>query len=370
MPKAKKTIIVKTSPTLTIDRKALVQGLATVTPVFSTRSCLPILSFVLAKWGNGKMDLTATDLTTAITCSVPMEGGGSGEVAFPGALVLKIIEKFSADTVQITVDNKQIMHLICEEAKYNFACMSPDEFPVTPEIKAESVEVDEAVLRKALRGTAFAAGTDGSRAILEGTFLNLPNQVAVCTNGRMLAQCSDLPNEKAPEIVIPALTVTRLIFLLTGESKVAMAVGENKASFSFRETKVVSNLIEGAFPNYKQVIPKESKNKAVVDVPSFLEVLNRVALVSSSTHPTVKLEFNANQLSFSTVNADVGNAAEFVGIKYTGDKLKMAFDPAMLLDVFGYLHEGEATMAFTDELSPLVVKSGAFLYVIMPMRLN
>ncbi len=376
MSKAKKEKAVvsatpKTDPSFSIDRKELIRGLSTVKPTISSASCLPVLSFIHAKWGVDKITFTATDLVTFMSCTVPIKTATTGEIVFPGVLVLKVIEKFTDDTVKISVNDKQIVLLTCGEAKYKFAGMSPEEFPSVPEIKSKGViEVESASFRRALESTAFAACTDDSRAILMGSFVSLSKKVVVCTNARMLAMCSDLPNVKTPDIVIPSITVSRLLPILGEEGNVKIEVGESKVRLSFVDTVVVSNLIEGTFPNYKQVIPTESKYKASIDVPAILDVLNRVALVTASNCPSVALSFSKDTLGISTNNVDVGDAQETIPIKYQGDKLTISFNPEMFLDVFGYLAEGEATVEFNDDLSPITIKSGSLLYVIMPLRMN
>jgi DNA polymerase-3 subunit beta len=373
MPKIKKekAPVTVATPSFSIERKNLIEGLSTVKVAIATSSTLPVLSFVHAKWGADKITFTATDLTTCITRSVPVENATPGETLFPGVLVLKLAEKFAGDTVQISVDDKQIMHLACGEAKYKFTCIAPDEFPPVPVIDTKGkIEIEAPVLRHALENTSFASGQDSSRAILEGSFVNLTKQVVVSTDGRRLALCGDLPEAKTPDIVVPSLSVTRLIPMLGEDGTVKIEVGENKVKLSFADTVVVSNLIEGTFPNYKQVIPTKCKYKVVVDVQAMLDVLNRIALVSTVLSPSVKLAFDKDTLEFSTNNADVGTGAESIPIKYQGDKLEISFAPQYLQDALKCIAEGEATLEFNDGLSPISIKSGSLLYVIMPLRMN
>lgn len=232
-----------------------------------------------------------------------------------------------------------------------------------------------------LRRTAFAASTDEARYVLNGIFLSVKDHkvIMVATDGRRLALAEedlDTKLENPAEFIIPTKAINELGRLLRDQGDLEVAFTENQAAFLLREEKgfnvlVISKLVEGNYPNYRQVIPAESKERVPLVRDEFLAALRRADVMTSEKSNSVKLTFARNSLSITANTPEVGEARVSVAMSYKGKDIAVAFNPTFLMDALNAVDNDEVFFELTDELSPGVVKiNGPFLYVIMPMRTN
>lgn len=196
----------------------------------------------------------------------------------------------------------------------------------------------------------------------------------VATDGRRLALTeSDLEFAKSQEIdiIIPTKTLNEMQRLLKDKGEITLSLTENKIRLEFDGTVLVSKLIEGNYPNYRQVIPGETKERITLERETFFNTLRRVSLLTSEKSSSVKLNFNKDTLTLSANTPEIGEARETLPIKYRGKELTIAFNPEYIMDALKNLSSDEIHMDFVDELSPGVMRidTASFLYVIMPMRI-
>ena len=186
----------------------------------------------------------------------------------------------------------------------------------------------------------------------------------------------ELSEKSAGEFIVPAKAVNELNRLLQEKGEVEIKFGENQASFSLKDEKgfsvlLITKLIEGNYPNYKQVIPGEAKERIPIVREELLAALRRAEIMTSEKANSVKLAFGRNTLAITANSPEVGEARESLAVNYKGKELAIAFNPKYLIDPLNALSEDEVFIELIDELSPGVVKiNGPFLYVVMPMRLN
>jgi DNA polymerase-3 subunit beta len=236
--------------------------------------------------------------------------------------------------------------------------------------------LEQGVFKEMLRKTAYAASSDETRRVLNGVLLSFKDGklVMVATDGRRLAlieQELELPKESETEAILPTKAVTELLHTLGDEGELTVHDSENQIVFEFGSVFVSSKLIDGTYPNFRQVIPAECEERVTIERESFLTALKRVSLLTTDTSNAAKLTFGKNKLVVSTSTPDVGEARETVPIKYSGKEISVAFNPDYVIDPLKNLANDEVFMELTDDLSPGVIKCDIpFLYVLMPMRIS
>ena len=196
----------------------------------------------------------------------------------------------------------------------------------------------------------------------------------VATDGRRLALVDlevEFPRSQEVEIIVPTKAVTELCRLLGDEGDVRLSVGENQVAFQLGETLLASKLIEGNYPNYRQVIPGEAKERIALERELFLNAVHRVSLLSSEKSNSVKLVFSKNNIEIAANTPDVGEARESLAVAYKGREFSIAFNPEFLMAPLRALPNDEIYLDLIDEMSPGVIKiQSPFLYVLMPMRIS
>jgi len=232
-----------------------------------------------------------------------------------------------------------------------------------------------------LKRTSFAVSTDETRYVLNGIFVSFKDHkvTLVATDGRRLAlmdEEADVNGENQTEFIVPTKAIAELNRLLQEKGTVEIKYTENQAAFELKggegvEVKVITKLVEGNYPNFKQVIPAESGERIPLAREEFLQALRRAEIMTSEKSNSVKLAFTKNNLAITANTPEVGEARESMAINYKGKDLAIAFNPGYLMDPLKALDNDEVFLELTDELSPGVVKiNGPFLYVIMPMRMS
>jgi DNA polymerase-3 subunit beta len=233
----------------------------------------------------------------------------------------------------------------------------------------------QGVFRDMLRRTSYAISNDESRYVLNGVFLSFAESklTMVATDGRRLALVEhELEFAKSNEVeaILPTKAVQELLRILGGEdAPLTISLAENQIAFDLGDIYLVSKLVEGKYPNYRQVIPPEAKERIVIEREVLLNATRRVALLSNDKTNSIRLNFSANNLDITANTPEVGEAKESLPVNYKGKEFAIAFNPTYLQDPLRAIDADEIFFDFIDELSPGVIKySKPFLYVIMPMR--
>jgi DNA polymerase-3 subunit beta len=232
-----------------------------------------------------------------------------------------------------------------------------------------------------LKRTSFAVSTDETRYVLNGIFVSFKDHkvTLVATDGRRLAlmdEEADVNGENQTEFIVPTKAIAELNRLLQDKGGVEIRYTDNQAAFDLKggegiEVRVITKLVEGNYPNFKQVIPAESGERISLVREELLQALRRAEIMTSEKSNSVKLTFSKNNLSITANTPEVGEARESMAINYKGKDLAIAFNPGYLMDPLKALDNDEVFLELTDELSPGVLKiNGPFLYVIMPMRMS
>jgi len=367
---------------LTISKEQIINGLQAVQNVVSTRTTLPILSNVLLRAEGNRLEFTATDLDVTIASAVEAKVEKAGATTVPVKKLFGIVRELGNPEIEIEVDEKHVCTIRSGSSFYKIHGLNADEFPPLPVFKEDKkIVLPQEKLKGMMKKTSFAISTDESRYVLNGIFISLKDHkmTMVATDGRRLALVDeevDVTESSHGEFILPAKTVTELNRLLADKGEVEVRYAENQASFTLKDDKggsilIVSKLIEGNYPNYRQVIPAETKERVGLGREEFLHALKRAEIMTSEKSNSVKLSFGKNKLEITANSPEVGEAKETLAINYKGVEMAIAFNPKYMIDPLNALTNDEVFIELIDELSPGVLKiNGPFLYVVMPMRLT
>lgn len=364
---------------LTIGQEEFITGLQAVQNVVSTRTTLPILSNVLLNAVGDRLTLTATDLDVTISKTVEAKVEMDGSFTMPVKKLLSIAREVGGSQIEMDVSKNQCS-IKSGSSAYRVNGLPAEEFPPIPNFLGQkTIQMPQDTVKTMLRRTSFAVSTDENRYVLNGLYLSFKENklTMVATDGRRLALAEEdveLKDDNPLEVIVPTKAIQELSRSLGDKGDVEIQITDNQVSFGLKENDgtgslIVSKLVEGAYPNYKQVIPAESKHRVTLDKEELFHALRRAEIMTSEKANSVKLTFSDNNLTFTANSPEVGESRETMAIKYDGEETSIAFNPQFFIDPLKALEEDEVHFEFTDQLSPGVVKvKHPFLYVIMPMR--
>jgi DNA polymerase-3 subunit beta len=360
-----------------VSKDKLLEGLSIVQNVVSTRTTLPILSNVLLQASEGQIRLTTTDLDVGVRGSVEAQVERSGATTLPARRLFSIVRELPAAEIYVDVDSKNLASIRSGPSYFKILGLPEEEFPPLPRFDdAKLFTIAQKDLKDGLKKTSYAISTDETRYVLNGTLFSFKDNklTLVATDGRRLALVDlelEFPRSQEIDVIVPTKAVTELQRLVKDEGDVKVSIGENQIAFEINQTLLVSKLIEGNYPNYRQVIPSEAKERITLERETLLNAVRRVALLASEKSNSVKLSFSKGNIDIVATTPEVGEARESLVAMYKGREFSIAFNPEFLMAPLRNLSTDEVYLDLIDEMSPGVIKiAGPFLYVLMPMRLN
>jgi len=358
-----------------VNQDLLARALQLVQNVVEPRQTLPILANVLLHAEDKVLTVSATDLEVAVKTTVPAVVDAPGSITLNARKFHEIVRELPADTLRLRVQENSWVFLSCGGASYKVVGLPADDFPTVPEGERGGARVTAGNLKAAIGRTSFAISHDEGRYALNGVHLSLrPEQLQlVATDGHRLAMAL-CPVEGAEEAagIVPRKAVQELLRALGGEEEVEVALRENQFVLRMAAFQLVSRLIDGQFPNYEQVIPREHPIRISVNRDTLTAALRRVSVVAEDRTKPVKLALAEGQLKITAYNPDFGEAEEVLPVEYAGAEMAVGFNSRYLVDALGAVEGSTAIIELKDALSPGVVKGigeGRDLCVIMPMRI-
>lgn len=360
-----------------ISKEAFLDGLQKVQHVVSSRTTLPILSNVLLVAKDGRLQFTTTDLDVGITGSVEAHIDKEGATTLPAKRLVSIVRELPASEIEVSVDAKNHASIRSGPSFFKIIGLSEAEFPPLPDFaNAKEFKIPQNVMRDGLRKTSYAISTDETRYVLNGIFTSFRDgkMTLVATDGRRLAMVDadlEFPASHETDVIIPSKAVQELQRLLGDSGDVIVRLSDSQISFTIGDSLLCSKLIEGNYPNYRQVIPGDSNERVVIGREALLETVRRVSLLSSDKSNSVKLVFSENRIEVTANSPDVGEAQESMDVIYQGPPMQIAFNPEFLQAPLRNLDTNDVYLDLIDEMSPGVLRiEGTFLYVLMPMRVT
>lgn len=359
-----------------IKKDVLVSGIQAVQNVISSKSALPILSNVLLEAYQDSIRLTATDLDIGISCVLPVNTSEPGLITIPAKKLGEIVKELPSESISISTKKNNMVTIDTDTCQFKIVGLSSEEFPKLPEFKdREVIKIDQGVLKEMLNLTSFAVSFDETRYILNGILFKIEkgNINLVATDGKRLAVIDKKINQgtdKDIKTIVPIKTIHELIRNLKDDGELSLVINNNQALFDLGNIVIISRLIEGEFPDYKQVVPGVSENKMFVERAEFLLAVKRAALLSTPDYQAIKFEMFKDKLVVSKTTPDVGESREELRIEYKGKELVIGFNPNYLLDVLKNLKEEKICLEVSDSDKPAVVRVDGYTYVVLPMRLG
>lgn len=366
---------------LTITRQNLHRGLGAVAASIPTRTTLPVLSNVLLETDDDALWISGTDLDVSIRIRVPAEVVQGGSVTVPGKKLQELTRELPDEPVDLHVRGHQV-EIQCGYSRFKLNGLPSEEFPNLPAIDfEEGWTVPEQTLATLINTTSFAVSQEESRPILNGVLWELEDgrMSMVATNGHRLARMAlqvSATGGGRSALIVPPAALAQVVRLFDGDGELTVARDGNHLGFRSAEKEVYTRLIDGKYPNYEQVIPKDNNKTARVDRATMEAAVRRIAVVASASTRRVKLSLEEDRVHLDAMTPDLGEAHDEVELDYEGEGLEIAFNANYLLEVLRNMPAERIKMGFkTAERATTIEPAGSdqseleYLCLIMPLRL-
>jgi DNA polymerase-3 subunit beta len=362
-----------------ISREKLHDALSAVGAAVPAKTTLPVLANLLLETTERGVRVSGTDLDIAVSTEIAAEVEEQGAITAPARKLAEIVRELPGVPISLASSGEQKLILECGRSKFKLLGLPRDEFPAFPVVSfSDAWRVKSGDVQRLIAHVAFATSTEESRPILNGVLWEVRPDLLrmVATNGHRLARMQVAHSGKATaDFIIPPKALEQVRKLFPGDEDLEIARGENHVAFRSPFTSVYTRLIEGPYPPYEQVIPRDNDKVAVIDREALTAALKRMAVVASDQTHRVKLGFNAALLRFSVQTPDLGEGQDELSIKYTGDPLEIGFNGMYLLEVLRYMPTSEVrlTLKASDRASTIEPEGwqdpAQYLCLVMPLRL-
>ncbi len=371
-----------------IDKREFLKGLGLIQSVAGRKTTLPILSHILLEWKNNTLYLTGTDLETAIREELSADVHQEGKASTSAKKIYEIVRELPEEIIHIQKKENNWMTLQCGKSFFNLAGLDPDEFPALPSYREEYFKkISISVMREMIEKTVFAASNEESRYHLNGVFFIQSKRGGketlrmVATDGHRLSLVEreeELIGGIEKGTIIPKkgiLEIRKILEERNEEETLEIYFDQNHGFFRVGKSVLVIRLIDGEFPEYEQVIPKENDKKLVLEKERMYRSLKRVSTMASERVEGIKFSVTKNCVELSSYHQDFGDAKEEVDVVYEGPPIQIGFNARYLIDALNVIDTSEVVMELKDEGSPGIIKpisvidTSNQLCIIMPMRI-
>jgi len=363
---------------ITCERSYLTMALGVAGRAVSNRNTLPILSNVLLETQDDRLQLTATDLDTAIRCVIPASVAENGSVAVSASVLGDVVSKLADAPVTLEMQDGKVS-VRSGKSHYTILSLPAEDYPVVPEVsEGIDITIPQATLKEMLHMTTFAASKEETRSLLMGVLFEARGSTLtlVATDTHRLAwKQTPISQEvsQAVTAIVPAKPLVELERVLKDsmDDTVHIRFGPSQAQFETAEVTLVSRVLDGQFPNYDKVIPKNADRKITFDRNEFLNAVRRVYIVARGAAEKAVVTSKGNLLEMTAESAEVGRAFEEVPVTMDGDDITIAFNARYLMEALGVIDNEQASLELTGPLNPGILKAGTsndFIYVVMPMQ--
>ena len=331
-----------------VSSTQLQRQLQTLSGVLNTSNTLPILDHVLFELAPQQLKITATDLETTISATIQVESTSEGKLAVPARLLLDTVKTFPEQPLTFSLADNNTLEISSEQGKYALAYANADEYPQAAEVvDASSLSIQGDTLATAINNTIFASGNDDLRPVMSGVFFQLSSSgmTFVATDAHKLVKYerTDVVAPETAEFIMPKKPLNLLKSVLVGrEEEVTVNYNNSNVQFSFDETVVICRLIDGKYPNYEAVIPKENPNVLSINRVQLLNTVKRVSIFSNKTTHQIRLRIAGAELHISAEDIDYSNKAEErLTCSFQGDDMQIGFNARFLTEMLSNLSSDE-----------------------------
>jgi DNA polymerase-3 subunit beta len=366
---------------LTITREQLQEGLVAVAAAVPSKTTLPVLANILLEATKDGIRLSGTDLDISVSTTASASVDQEGAITLPARKLVEIVRELPSASIRLTASGEQRVTIECGRSRFRLLGLPREEFPAFPAVKFDKAwHATSGDLQKLITHVAFAASTEESRPILNGVLWELrPERMRmVATNGHRLAKM-DVPatagSGAEADLIVPPKALEQIRRRFGSDEEVEIARSENHLAFRSKTTQIFTRLIEGPYPNYEQVIPRENDKVATVDKAALTSALRRMHIVASDQTHRIRMGFANGSCKLSVQTPDLGEAQEEVTVSYEGDPLEIGFNAAYLLEILKFMPTDEVRLTFkAPERAATCEPVGwddpaSFLALVMPLRL-
>jgi DNA polymerase-3 subunit beta len=360
-----------------ILRSKFLEGIKSVQNIVAGKGSLPILQNVLLEAKGNELCMTTTDLDISIKAVCECEVLQEGHSTLPVKLLFNSIAKVAEGDVEVEIDLNERATILAGSAKFKLAGMSAGEFPSLPKDEdAFKYTIAQQTFKEMLRKVSYAASQDDTRRTLKGVLMSFKDTklTMVATDGRRLALVEnelEFPKNAEGDIVLPSKAVSELQRSLGGSEDLEISVQKSQICFKLGGVMIYSKLIDDTYPNYRQVIPADTKEHISIDRQLLLDALERASVMTMDEAHSTKLIFTNGRLTVTSAASDIGEAKDEVAIKYAGEPIEIIFNPSYVMDPLRAIDDDEVTINLNNGHSPAVIEcSIPFLYVLMPLRIS
>ena len=327
-----------------VSSNILLKKLQVLLGVVNTTNTLPILDNFLFQINNNSLIITSSDLETTMSTNLEIESESSGEIALPAKLLVDALKNFAEQPLTFSTQQGNILEITANDGRYKMAFVPAEEFPKPIEIKdASNASLNSEVIAKGINSTIFATGNDDLRPVMSGVFFQFGgnNITMVGTDAHKLVRYvrNDISSEGNSEFIMPKKGMQVLKTILNDyQNDISIQFNDSNAKFTFESYTLSCRLIEGKYPNYEAVIPKENPNKLIIERVLLLSSVKRVGIFSNKSTNQIKLKIAGSELNISAEDYDYNNKAEErINCNYNGDDIEIGFNSRFLIDMLNNL---------------------------------
>lgn len=364
-----------------VTKQLLLKAIASVNGAVEKKNTIPVLQNIKIEAKNDLVVLSATDMDILVISSFSADMKSGGSTTIPAQMFFDIVRKIpDAANILISQENPSILQIKTGKSKYSLPCIEASEFPSLSEGElSEEVEVSAEELVKMIDKTRFAISNDEMRYYLNGLYLQGMNNGenlelrTVATDGHRMA-LSFLPgvNFKAPfGVILPKKSVAEIRRIIDGCKIIKLSTSRAKIKIVADQTVIISKLIDGEFPDYDKVLPKDNNQIAIVNKKVFFDSVDRVSTVATDKHRSVKLTLENGKMNLQVSTNDGSFAFEELDVVYSGERIETGFNSRYLLEIIGQVNKEELLIRFKDSSSPALIEAKGMnsVFVIMPVRI-
>ncbi len=367
-----------------VTKPNIFRTLSHLQSIVSKKNTLPILSNILIEAENNTLTLSSTDMDISIKETISCDVIDKGSTTLNAQIMFDIIKKLPDNSeIEFISNDGKILTIRSNVSKFSLSCLPKDEFPIieTHSTDGKKLTVNSQTIFNLINKTKFAISNEETRYFLNGLYFNIfstensSNLTFVGTDGHRLATSSSIlksSTNEVPGVIIPKKTIIELSKLLSeNNDDIEIDISTNKIIFYIDKLILISKLIDGNFPDYTKVIPKDNKNNLLVDRQSLLSAVDRVSTIANEKAPSIKFKLLKNLINLSSINNENSTATEDIQANYEGNQIEIGFNSRYIMDILDNVEGKEVKISFKDNSSPIIIQeklSSENIYVLMPMR--
>lgn len=365
---------------ISCTKENLNKGLVIVSRAVATRAQLPVLNNILLATENGGLKIAATDLEIGISTWIGAKVEGEGAITIPSRMIIDFVANNNDEIINLEIKDDSLK-LSSKKYQATLNGIKAEEFPKIPDLSKKILtEFSASDFKKAINLVNFASAYDDTRPVLNGVLIKFIDQKIkmAATDSYRLAEKTLLalkPIKEGKSLIIPNRGLNEVSRIISeGDEKITICLGETQAMFKIGETQIVTRLIEGAFPDYQQIIPKTSNLEILVNKNEFFGALKMAGLFARENANNIKLKIEEpNLIEIHATSPQLGSEVSKVEGEVKGKGIEITFNAKYLLDVFNNLDFEKVALSFSDKFAPSMLKGigdESYLYIIMPLRID